>query len=616
MEIPPRYPGGLMVSPLISDGAVLQRDVPLKISGGGGIPGGRVEAEFAGVRCGSHVEKTGCWEVEIPPMAAGGPYVLTVTSGSGRLIVRNILVGEVWLCCGQSNMQFTLGDWMRRHSPAVPEAGPGIRYFAVGDAVSGVPSELLSGSWKECRGADLAGCSAAAFFFARGIQEQLKVPVGLVVSALWDSEISAWSPGPDRPEVPHGPSEAARPLIYQDPGISDLSPAQPDFDDSLWGRITIPGYWQLQGHRHSGSVWLRKEVDLPVALAERALVLEPGIPDDYDTALFNGIEIGRTGPETPDSYVVPRRYRIPPELVRPGRNLVALRIFDACSLGGVAGKAADVRISADGDSTISIPVSGEWRVHCEHVYRWLWSQSPGPGLLFNAMIHPLRKFSIRGAIWYQGESDRIRAHRYADMLSSMVQAWREAWASDFPFLIVQLAGFFHHPAEPGESLWAEIREAQRIAAGKIPLCGMVVAADVGEHLDIHPKDKATVGGRLAALALEKTYGQCVASSGPVYERFTVEGDRIRLHFSEADGLRFRGAPVGFAIAGSDGVFRWGDAGIEGATVVVRHPDLPDPVAVRYGWSDFPPCVLENGAGLPASPFRTDDFPLLSQATLH
>ena len=345
--------------------------------------------------------------------------------------------------------------------------------------------------------------------------------------------------------------------------------------------------------------------------------------DDFDISYFNGTRVGSTGNETPNSYLVPRRYSVPGSLVHAGRNVIAVRVFDRAGDGGfgrtelmslalVGAKAAD-----------AISLAGPWSYKVELALEPKkpdWGSSPelpgptnqnSPSVLYNAMIAPLKPYAIRGAIWYQGESNAGRANQYRTLFPTMIRDWRAAWGQgDFPFYFVQLANWQPSKAEPGDSEWAELREAQTMTL-QLPQTGMAVIIDIGDANDIHPRNKLDVGKRLAAWALADTYKQKVESSGPLYDSLSVKDDRIRVKFKHlGGGLKTAdgGPPRGFAIAGADHRFVWAETSVEGDAVVVWSKAVAHPVAVRYAWADNPVCNLYNQAGLPASPFRSDDWP--------
>ena len=305
--------------------------------------------------------------------------------------------------------------------------------------------------------------------------------------------------------------------------------------------------------------------------------------------------------------------------MKPGRTAIAVRVFDHYGGGGFSGSAAEMTLGPAAGAPQSLAGAWEYRVERElppsapdfaTQPRYPSPDNPNsPTVLYGAMIAPLTPLAIRGAIWYQGESNAGAAFQYRTLFPAMIRDWRKAWGrGDFPFLFVQLANYMARAAEPGESAWAELREAQTRTLS-VPHTGMAVAIDIGEAGDIHPKNKEDVGARLARWALADTYGQAVVKSGPLFDTLALEGSAVRVRFRHAAGLKADGgAPRGFAIAGADRQWRWAEARVDGETVVVSSPAVPQPVAVRYAWADNPDATLRNGEGLPASPFRTDDWP--------
>jgi len=382
----------------------------------------------------------------------------------------------------------------------------------------------------------------------------------------------------------------------------------------------LPQFFETAGLKIDGAVWVRKEIDVPSSWVGKPLQLNLAAIDDQDTTYFNGKRVGGIGGETPNSYSILRHYQIPAELVRSGRNVIAVRVFDSAGEGGFG--AGDMSIKPTGDTAAAIPLSGPWNYKIElglppKAPDWgSRPEAPGPhnqnspGVLYDAMLAPVIPFTVRGAIWYQGESNSGRAYQYRTLFPTMIRNWRTAWGdNDFPFYFVQLANWQPIKAEPGDSEWAELREAQTLTLRE-PQTGMAVTIDIGETNDIHPRNKLDVGHRLAVWALAKTYGQSLEYSGPLFKSFSVEGNQIRLKFDHASGLKTSdGGPLkSFAIAGEDHRFVWAEARIEGNDIVVSSKEVAKPVAVRYAWADNPITNLYNKAGLPASPFRTDTWP--------
>jgi sialate O-acetylesterase len=360
---------------------------------------------------------------------------------------------------------------------------------------------------------------------------------------------------------------------------------------------------------------------LPQSWAGKDLVLNLPPVDDYDTTYFNGTRVGGIGKETPNSYEKPRRYSVPGGLVHGGRNVIAVRVFDAAGNGGFAG-AGQMSLAPAGEKKGDlISLEGAWDYKVEAAFEPKhpdWGSRPlapgpnnqnSPSVLYNAMLAPLTPYAIRGAIWYQGESNAGRAYQYRTLFPRMIRDWRRAWSEgDFPFYFVQLANWQPRKADPGESEWAELREAQSMTLRELHT-GMAVIIDIGDTNDIHPRNKLDVGRRLAVWALAQTYHQSVEYSGPLYDSNSIEGNKIRIRLKHAAGLKTSDGemPKSFAIAGVDRKFYWAEAHIDGDTIVVSSSKVTRPVAVRYGWADNPEVNLYNGVNLPASPFRTDDW---------
>lgn len=624
----------LTVHPLFSDHAVLPREAPLPVHGRA-VPGQTVKISLAGQQATARTDGAGRWEATLEPLAPGGPHTLSLSTAAKQLIRRDILIGDVWLASGQSNMEWPLEQAIGGVESIPPAGLPRLRLFGVPRRGALEPQPECEAHWVECTRRSAAAFSAIGLHFGRTLLSGLEIPIG-VINASWGGTTAlAWTPAEfirGRRELGALAEPLARvrrlvdtPLVEActDTGNQGegLGWARTEFPDAAAPEIPLPGMWQASGMAFNGAVWFRRPLELPDEWVGESLQLELGAIDDFDTTYFNGVKVGGVGPENLAAYRTPRRYPVPAKLVRPGRNVIAVRVFDQGGLGGFCGPAAAMRVFPVGRPHDAIPLAGLWRVIIERPIPLPTAVSPlrpdemaaeaYPSGLFNGMIAPLVRFPIRGAIWYQGESDVDRAQLYRSIFVNLISGWRAVWGrGDFPFLFVQLANYMARRDEPGEDAWAELREAQTLAL-RLPATGMAVAADVGDADDIHPREKRVVGERLALAALSLAYGRSMPSSGPLYANHAVEGGAIRVRFSHAGGgLRARGdgALRGFAIAGADRHFRWAQARIEGATVVVTHPEIPAPVAVRYGWEANPPLSLENGAGLPASPFRTDDWP--------
>ncbi len=395
-----------------------------------------------------------------------------------------------------------------------------------------------------------------------------------------------------------------------DPGYSGGKPvwASADFDDSDWKSISLPGLWEDQMAGFDGIVWFRKTVDVPAGMRGKEITLSLAAIDDNDLTFCNGEIIGST-----QGYDRARVYKIPGRLTKSGKLQLTVWVLDTGGGGGIYGEESKMFL-AQGTSRISL--AGDWKYKpgidlksVPSIPRNPVGNPNRPSVLYNAMIHPLIPFTIRGAIWYQGESNAGRANQYRDLFPLMITDWREKWNAPFDFYFVQLANFMAKDEEPRESEWAELREAQLMTL-HLANTGMAVIIDIGDATDIHPKNKQEVGRRLALIARAKTYNEKVAYSGPLYRDYCIDKDQIRLSFDFNEGMKSSDgkALTGFAIAGPDHKFYWAEAVVSGNEILVSSPKVKHPLAVRYGWGNNPDCNLVNRSGLPASPFRTDQWP--------
>jgi beta-xylosidase len=647
LVVPPSAGADVRLPALVGSHMVLQRDAPARVWGWA-APGEVVRVAVAAASRQATADSDGRWSLDLPPQPAGGPFTMTI-AGRNTIRLEDVWLGEVWVASGQSNMEWPLAQ--AKGGPEAAAAGcEGLRLFTVAKATSLQAKDDVSGQWAACDASTAPGFSAVAFFFGRELNRALGVTVGLVHSSWGGTPAEAWT---SRGALDGEPS--LRPLVadfdlalndaearktfaarleaweranyHQDVANQGLANgwAKSETGSEGWGRMDLPQTWEKAGLAIDGAVWFRKAVEIPAAWAGQDLRLSLGALDDFDTTCFDGEEVGRTGHETPGYWAVPRHYGVPGRLVKAGRAVVAVRVFDHYGNGGFAGVAPDLWIAPAGPAAEKLPLAGPWEYRIERSLRPAMPDfatqprypSPdnpnSPTVLYGAMIAPLTPLSIRGAIWYQGESNASAAFQYRRLFPAMIRDWRRAWGrGDFPFLFVQLANYMARVAEPGDSQWAELREAQAMTLA-LAKTGMAVTIDIGESDDIHPRNKEDVGARLARWALADTYGRDVVKSGPLYRSSSVEGGAIRLRFEHAAGFATAdGAPPkGFAIAGADRKWRWAEARIDGETVVVSSPEVRPPIAVRYAWADNPEATLRNGAGLPASPFRTDDWPMLT-----
>ena len=594
---------------LVSDRMVLQRDTELDIWGWAD-PGEKVTVRFQGRHYDTETGADGCWHVLLPPQQAGGPFVLEVN----EIVIRDVLVGDVWLCSGQSNQETPIARLTDKFPEINVSNNHMIRHYKVPTQdVKGELREEIAGNagWHSAIASDVMNWTALAYFFAQEAYEHTHVPVGMLVSSLGGSAIESWISQEHLKEFPQLLVDQAAfdslKLARQDRGAGRWQ--LPECDDSDWATMTVPGYWRENGADIRGTVWCRKTFDVPASMAGRHARLYMGTMVDSDSVFVNGTFVGFTSYTYP-----PRKYDIPAGVLREGKNVIAVRLT---ANGGNGGFVKDKRYAIVGDEA-EIDLTGTWRFktgidqsEVQRLSARLANLDRTGSGLYNGMIYPIRHYRVKGAIWYQGETNAGNPAPYADYLKALITNWRELWQwPDMPFLLVQLPNFMEKKDRPTDSGWARIRDAQFRTALSVPHTELAVTYDAGEWNDIHPLDKKTVAHRLFLGARRLVYGEKVNASGPLYKDMQVDGDRIVLSFTETGrGLACRGKELKhFAIAGEDRKFVWAKAVIRGNKVVVSSPEVKHPVAVRYAWSDNPSDAnLCNKDGLLASPFRTDNW---------
>jgi sialate O-acetylesterase len=633
----PAQPPLPFLSPVFGDNMVLQRNKPNPIWGWAG-PGQTVRVEIAGRSADAVAGKDGRWEARIVPPDAGGPFTVAIT-GPESIELHEVMVGDVWLCGGQSNMNLGLG-LARSGADEIKAADhPEIRLFMVSQHVSYSRAAVPEGTWKICSPRTAAeggagGFSAVAYFFALKLQERLHIPIGLIQDCVGGTPAETWMStetlrplkdfdGPlkeiERLKAQGGPEYGNYIMHWYDAydeGSKGDRWAAPELDDSAWKIVQVPGGFRELGVPDTPSVcWFRRAVTLPDPLPEGKATLFLGVIEKMDTAYINGKWVGAS------SWVEnPRVYRIDDGVLRPGRNILTLRVFKMKPEGGFLSKPGDLRLEL-GDKTV-IPLAGDWRgalsvdARPPHPLPLGFENYPTmPTVLYQGMIEPIAPLAITGAIWYQGEANAERAYQYRTLLPEMIGDWRRVFGQgDFPFYIVSLPAFMHRRDAPGDDAWAELREAQARTARNVANSGIAVTIDTGDPDDIHPKDKKVVGERLALCALAGAYGEKVVSAGPTFASASTLEGALELRFTNTDGglIARGGKPEEFSVAGADRKWFWADARIVGNSVIVSSPMVPEPKAARYAWQSNPAATLFNGAGLPAGPFRTDDWPGLTQ----
>jgi len=612
----------LKLPSIFTDHTVLQRDLPLTIWGWA-KPQATVTAKIADQTGSAVADASGRWKIAIKPLLAGGPHELVVAAGSETVKISDVLVGDVWVCSGQSNMEWGLASARGGDEETKKANHPLIRLYQVPKVASFSPTSDIDTKWTTCNPTDAKVFSAVGYFFGREIQRQIGVPIGLINTSWGGTPVECWTP---REVLEGDPANAyllekietykagGEIVPHTDPGNkgAGMGWADVNFDDSNWPSMTLPCTWHSKGMNCDGSVWFRRTIDVPADWAGKDLQFNPGILNDFDYTYFNGKQVGATGKETPEWWMVQREYVVPGNLVKAGRNTIAIRVFNQWAEGGMTGPADRMRAFPVGEPSRAIELDGDWKYQAELAlpHRTPTGQNT-PTLLYNAMVAPIVQFGIRGAIWYQGESNASRAAQYRTLFPLMIQSWRDAWGQgDFPFIWVQLANYQNGMDTAAGSPWAELREAQSRTLA-LPNTGHAVTIDIGEEKDIHPRNKLDVGLRLAHEAMILAYGK-TAPRSPMFDSLKLNGATAVVSFKyAADGLTANGQPVGFEVAGEDGKYHPATATIDGPTVTLNSPAVAKPISVRYGWSQNPGCNVFNKAGLPASPFRTDDLPMVT-----
>ncbi|WP_246073915.1 sialate O-acetylesterase [Hymenobacter jeollabukensis] len=629
---------------LVGDHMVLQRGQPLPLWGWADA-GEAVTVTWRGQ---TYAAKTGGpngrWTVTLPATPAGGPYELTV-QGQNQLTVRDVLVGDVWLASGQSNMEWPVRDALNAPAEIAAANFPRIRRIDVPNEAALTPQPDFGGAgWQPCTPETVGSFSAVAYFFARELQQQYQVPIGLITAEWGGTPAEAWTSAESLRRLPDfaervGAVQALKGSIPslqadfdartkawqaspagQDQGLQGGQArwADPAFDAQTWPTMTLPGYWESQTEAlrdFDGIVWLRRAFTLTAADAAQPATVGLARIDDRDSTWVNGVAVGGTR-----GYYPQRRYPVPAGLLRPGRNVVTVRVVDDGGGGGIWGAGADMYLALP---TRRLPLDGPWQYHVAYEPA-TQPRAPFPGgpqmtptVLFNGLINPLVPYALKGVIWYQGETNAPRAAQYRTLFPALIRDWRAQWQRpELPFLFVQIAGYQPNGNLPAESTFSELREAQQLVLA-LPATGMATAIDVGDSTDIHPRDKQTVGRRLALQARRVAYGEAgTVASGPVFDKMTISGNTVRLTFKNAGHdlvLKDAGGPYlkGFALAGADRRFVWAQGEVQGSSIVLRSPAVPKPVAVRYAWGNMPFLNLYNREGLPAPPFRTDQWPGLT-----
>jgi len=591
----------------------------------------RVTGSWDGAVRETIADDRGRWSVPLATPSAGGPFDVRV-SGHNTLVFDDVMIGEVWVCSGQSNMEWPVTRAQEPEREIAAADHPNIRLFMVENTIAAMPRTNCSGAWAPCTPETVGSFSAVGYFFGREIARARDVPVGLI-SADWGGTVAqAWMSAEALESFPAFDDDLELLAMVRDPAqrskvvernierwwkrLDQRSPVGPDwiegiYDDSAWETVTLPATWDGALESFDGIVYYRKAIDVSGQWLAVGGQLRLGPIDDMDDVWINGHHIGSEHAE--GRWNQDRRYDIAPRHLRAGRNVIAVRVLDTGGKGGINGPSAKLMLISI-DQRFLIRLKGDWKYAKGPSVNELPPKPQGAGIgrntataLFNGMIAPVAPYAIRGVIWYQGESNRRDAGQYRRLFPALIEDWRRQWGQDLlPFYYVQIAPY-NYGGDTGQT--ALVREAQLMTLS-VPDTGMVVTMDIGNPRNIHPRNKQDVGRRLALWARARTYGEGgLVHSGPIYQSMTRDGNAVRVHFTHTGGgLDLRMSPDRhFVIAGADQRFVPADARVDGEAIVVSSPEVPDPVAVRYGWAAATEPNLFNVEGLPASPFRTDDW---------
>lgn len=644
----------LKLPSLIGDNMLLQQKTNAKIWGKA-TPGSKINVSASWNVIGkTNADKQGKWSVILPTPEAGGPYAITISGKDTTILVKNVLIGEVWFCSGQSNMEMPLQGWPPKdtimHSSSAISGAliPDIRLFNVQKRIAGEPLDECTGKWETCTPETAKQFSATGYFFGNKLYSELHITVGLIESAWggtpsesWTSSDALENAGEFIPEIKAIKESAPLQVEYQkwlntlkqaeikpagddqwkDLSFNDENVMSTEYNDSNWPIMVLPTQFEKIIGEFDGAVWFRKVVNIPGNMEGKILSLSMGPIDDMDRTYFNGKLIGST--EVSGFWQAERNYDIPASLVKPGANLISVRVLDTQGNGGIYGTPEKMKLSLKSDTNAFLPLKGDWKYQPVaeltggkfYIYdvsknEFLAQKRPlnlGPGtpsVLYNGMVSPVLPYQIKGAIWYQGEANVGRADQYAKIFPAMIQNWREAWGiKDFPFYFVQIAPYVYAGVDSTESGF--LREAQESAL-KLAKTGMAVTLDIATVMNIHPPFKKEVGERLALLALNNDYGIKTSCIGPVYKSMSVATGIIKLQFDNiGEGLVLKNGKTNeFEIAGKNGKYEKADAKVLDNVVQVWSPAIKEPVSVRYCWRNGAEATLFNTEGLPAQQFRT------------
>ena len=635
-------PAKVTFAPHLTSHMVLQQNAAVTLRGSA-TPGKTVSVttSWDGKETTATACEDGSWSLVVKTPSYGGPYTITAKDGKKKKDITelsDILIGEVWILTGQSNMEMSVENNIVNMDKEWASADnyPSMRLLHVENTISTVPEKdavIRYDDWKVSSSEWVHDFSAIGFLFGKELSETLNVPIGLIEDCWGGTLAEAWTSAEYLYQMPYFrktvdyikglPSDKKESERLFNDNVRQWNEDMKPFDvidESQTMKVSVPGFLQQQGVPSTvGYSHLRKTVEIPASWAGKDINLMLGAVDDNDCTFYNGIYLGHTeGCARLSKYTVPGKY------VKAGEALIDIRMMDTGGMGGILGSPENIKVEGPKGETISL--TGEWLLNIGPSFKDtpvfpinIAGDANMPTGLYNAMIHPIIDFPIAGALWYQGEANTAMAEQYRELLPLMITNWRNDWGIDFPFYICQLASFMDVQKGPEKSDWAMLREAQAMTATNVDNCGLAVLIDVGEAADIHPKNKQAPAHRLALNALARTYGYDVEYKGPEYAGYVQDGCRMIISFDNAqsglvpakyglNGNTPEDNLKGFYIAGPDHIFYEASAEISGNQVIVWSEKVNCPVSVRYGWANNPVCNLYNGVGLPAVPFRTDIWP--------
>lgn len=616
------------IADVFSTNMVLQRNSDIKVWGKAD-PREKVWVYFNGQKQITRTDKNGKWSVMLKPMKAVSEPLEMKIIGKNEIVLKNILIGDVWVCSGQSNMQMKVSETSNAQKEISNANFSEIRLFTVPTTVSTTPLETVSNaSWEICSPETVKYFSAVGYYFGRDVYKEINVPIGLIHSSWGGTCVETWTSKASITKLPNYENMGERIDNYDPEKLKaqkkeSLAKAIGSFpekergmnekwmiadtDRSDWKTMDLPTLWGDAGYKHlNGVVWYSLDVHLDSTDLKNDAFLHLGKIDDSDITWVNGKKVG----EMKWGYDVERLYTVPKNLLKIGKNNISIRVESPGYEGGFGSKSDRMFLQLKNQN---IALSGSWKYKIDKVLvKFKEAPNDVPSLLYNGMIHPIIPYGIKGVIWYQGESNTPRSKEYEITFPNMIQNWREDWQQgDFPFLFVQLANFMRPSTNPQDDNWAELRETQTKSLS-VKKTGMAVAIDIGDASNIHPLNKQDVGNRLMLSALKVAYGKDIVHSGPIYKSMKIEENKAIISFDYiGSGLLTKskhGYVNEFEMAGADKKFYWAKAKLEGDKIVLWSDNVKNPVAVRFAWSANPAELnLYNKEGLPASPFRTDDW---------